>query len=142
MRNALTDDVVVGDERATRAERLGYRRRDRLHAFEVRTDFSWCEVGQPHDVSHRHHQRVPGEQWSVVEERDGDLVAEDLGGGDAPGDDIAEHARSRHSADVRACIHHDPPTVGYNYPRCLVPRPPTRNTWPITDVRGDRDRSG
>jgi hypothetical protein len=54
----------------------------------------------------------------VIEEGDSDLVAQDFDRSDAPGDDIAEHAGSRHAADVRRCIHHDPVGVGYNYPRC------------------------
>ena len=53
MRNALTDDVVDGNERAVAVERVGHASRDSLHSFEEWADEIKIEVDKSHTVSKR-----------------------------------------------------------------------------------------
>src|SRR5829696_975344 len=61
MSDALTDDVVVGHERAVSIEGGRHRRRDRAHALEERADLFGHQLGKRHDVTPRHDQGVPWE---------------------------------------------------------------------------------
>jgi hypothetical protein len=76
--DTLTDDVVVGDERAMRVERGRHHGGDRSHAFEERADVVGREVGQGHDVTSRYYQRVTGEHRRSIEEGDDDIVTPHL----------------------------------------------------------------
>ena len=93
--DALADDVVVGDERALRAQRHGHGGSDQLHPLEERPDVR--QLGQRHDVLRRDDEHVPGEQRRPVEERHGDVVAVDDLGQLLAGDDGAEGATGAHA---------------------------------------------
>jgi len=50
VRDALTDDVVDGNERPVAPERVGHTRRDPLHSFEEWADKIRIEVDKSHTV--------------------------------------------------------------------------------------------
>ena len=53
VRDALTDDVVDGNERPVAVERVGHTSRDSLHSFEEWADEIRIEVDKSHTVPKR-----------------------------------------------------------------------------------------
>lgn len=90
MRYGLAHHVVHGDEGALAAQGIAEGGGNPLGGAEQGRHRGGLEVEKGVDVAYRTDQRVPLEQWAVVEERDGVLVAMDGLGRDVTGDDGAE----------------------------------------------------
>jgi len=95
MGDALTDDVVDGDERSVTLECRGHPRRNPLHSFEERTDEIDVEVAKSHSMTNRRDQHMTLENGRAVEEADRDVVPENFAHTHRSVDGIAENAIGR-----------------------------------------------
>src|SRR5215203_4336811 len=66
MRDALTDDVVVGHEGSLRAQHDGKLPTDVLDAPPERADTFDVEIGERDHMVPRYHERVPVHEWRSI----------------------------------------------------------------------------
>jgi peptidase E len=92
MRDALTNHVVGGHERALRAERARHHRADPLDPQKIRANRSGRQIWQRLHVLAWRHQDVALEDRPGVEESNDLSVGQHDVRWHAPGGDIAEHA--------------------------------------------------
>ncbi|HUC15981.1 MAG TPA: hypothetical protein VMS00_16145, partial [Acidimicrobiales bacterium] len=89
----------------------------------------------------RYHERVPVEDWTVIQERDERLVVKDHVGGDVTVDDLVENALCR-GLEVTLCLDMAEIPLGSAPPETVLPGPPAGAEEALSDAMSSSAPSG